>query len=91
MMMRSRTACLLAAALLWASSRPAAEAKPPDLPKKITITCQPQGGPVPVQVQEVTTGSLLFGIGVNSDAGLTGSIQLKPGGRRSVGGSGLLG
>jgi outer membrane protein insertion porin family len=29
-----------------------------------------------VQVQETRTGSLLFGIGVNSDAGLTGSIVL---------------
>jgi outer membrane protein assembly factor BamA len=29
-----------------------------------------------VQVQETHTGSLLFGVGVNSDAGLTGSIVL---------------
>jgi outer membrane protein assembly factor BamA len=29
-----------------------------------------------VQVQETQTGSLLFGVGVNSDAGLTGSIVL---------------
>jgi outer membrane protein insertion porin family len=29
-----------------------------------------------VQVQETRTGSLLFGVGVNSDAGLTGSIVL---------------
>lgn len=29
-----------------------------------------------VQVQETTTGSLLFGVGVNSDAGLNGSIVL---------------
>ncbi len=29
-----------------------------------------------VQVQETSTGSLLFGVGVNSDAGLTGSIVL---------------
>src|SRR5262249_40745105 len=29
-----------------------------------------------VQVQEAKTGSLLFGVGVNSDAGLTGSIVL---------------
>jgi outer membrane protein assembly complex protein YaeT len=29
-----------------------------------------------VQVQETETGSLLFGVGVNSDAGLTGSIAL---------------
>lgn len=29
-----------------------------------------------VQVQETPTGSLLFGVGVNSDAGLTGSVVL---------------
>jgi outer membrane protein assembly factor BamA len=29
-----------------------------------------------VQVQETTTGSLLFGVGVNSDAGLNGSIVM---------------
>lgn len=29
-----------------------------------------------VQVQETTTGSLLFGVGVNSDLGLTGSLVL---------------
>src|SRR5262249_29129846 len=29
-----------------------------------------------VQVQEMPTGSLIFGVGVNSDAGLTGSIVL---------------
>lgn len=29
-----------------------------------------------VQVQETTTGSLLFGVGVNSDAGLVGSVVL---------------
>jgi outer membrane protein insertion porin family len=29
-----------------------------------------------VQVQETPTGSLMFGVGVNSDAGLTGSIAL---------------
>ncbi|MCY2947300.1 MAG: outer membrane protein assembly factor BamA [Gemmataceae bacterium] len=29
-----------------------------------------------VQIQETTTGSLLFGVGVNSDAGLNGSIVL---------------
>src|SRR5438132_13896565 len=29
-----------------------------------------------VSVQEARTGSLLFGVGVNSDAGLTGSIVL---------------
>src|SRR5437868_2557496 len=29
-----------------------------------------------VQVQEQPTGSLIFGVGVNSDAGLTGSIIL---------------
>ncbi|MCS6849775.1 MAG: outer membrane protein assembly factor BamA [Gemmataceae bacterium] len=31
---------------------------------------------IQVQVQETHTGSLLFGVGVNSDAGLTGSIVL---------------
>jgi hypothetical protein len=31
---------------------------------------------VQVQVQEATTGSLLFGVGCNSDAGLTGSVVL---------------
>jgi outer membrane protein assembly factor BamA len=29
---------------------------------------------IAVTVQETHTGSLLFGVGVNSDAGLTGSI-----------------
>src|SRR5262249_43322311 len=29
-----------------------------------------------VQVQETRTGSLMFGVGVNSDAGLTGSVVL---------------
>src|SRR5205823_14966077 len=31
---------------------------------------------IDVNVQETRTGSLLFGVGVNSDAGLTGSIVL---------------
>jgi outer membrane protein assembly complex protein YaeT len=47
----------------------------------VTVIDNPKYGDSPikdvlVQVQEANTGSLLFGVGVNSDSGLTGSIVL---------------
>jgi hypothetical protein len=56
---------LLAAALFVAGAIPHATAKPPELPRNIKVTCQ-----------ETATGSILFGVGVSSDAGITGSILL---------------
>src|SRR5262249_49631797 len=52
----------------------------PDLGIKPTVTAidteDSQFKDVLIQVQEDQTGSLLFGVGVNSDAGLNGSIAL---------------
>jgi hypothetical protein len=49
---------------------PTPEAEPPALPR--VEPTQPQ--PVFIKVNETKTGSLLFGVGVNSSSGLTGSI-----------------
>jgi outer membrane protein assembly complex protein YaeT len=54
----------------------------PETGEKPTIEVLPQNDPnnpfhdLLVHVQEQPTGSLLFGIGVNSDSGLTGSVVL---------------
>jgi outer membrane protein insertion porin family len=48
-------------------------------PPDITLRDAPDGGPfkdVIVNVNEANTGSLIFGVGVNSNSGLTGSIVL---------------
>jgi hypothetical protein len=65
--MRLQTAWLLAA--LFGAGVAHAAAPPPGLAPK---PYPPQS----TQVQEAPTGSLLFGVGVNSDAGLSGSIVL---------------
>jgi hypothetical protein len=70
--MRSQTAWLLAA-LFGALGSPVA-AQPPNPPRKPATTCPPQT--IQVQAEEVPTGALLFGVGLNSDNGLTGSIRL---------------
>jgi hypothetical protein len=44
--------------------------------KKVGKDLIPDFGPYHLQLQEVHTGKLLFGVGVNSDAGLQGSIIL---------------
>lgn len=63
---RSFTARQALAALLAAVCLPCVSvAKPPDLPATSKIECK-----------EESTGKTLFGVGVNSDAGLTGSIVL---------------
>jgi hypothetical protein len=67
MAIRMPTAWVLAAALGCTVVLSSARAKPPDLPVKAQISCQ---------VQETVTGALLIGVGVNADAGLTGSIIL---------------
>ncbi|HWG44963.1 MAG TPA: hypothetical protein VN688_19495 [Gemmataceae bacterium] len=67
-------ACLGVAVFTGALEMPArAVAKPPDLPMNETITAAPQADPMP---SEANTGSLIFGVGVNSNSGLTGSIAV---------------
>ncbi len=61
-------ALLLAALALHAARLPAQPARPP--------APTPAGNDVLATVQETVTGSLLFGVGVNSDGGLTGSVIL---------------
>jgi outer membrane protein insertion porin family len=61
-------ALLLGALAFHAGRLPAQPARPPAPP--------PAGNDVLVTVQETNTGSLLFGVGVNSDAGLSGSVVL---------------
>jgi outer membrane protein insertion porin family len=60
-----RAAALLAVVLLPAAALAQTPLKVGDGDKDILV-----------QVQETRTGSLMFGVGVNSDAGLTGSIVL---------------
>ena len=48
----------------------------PDLKTAERNLARPGIVDVPAQVQEQRTGSLLFGVGVNSDAGLSGSVVL---------------
>jgi hypothetical protein len=68
--MRLATACLLAAAVHAAGPlQPPAVAKPPELPLNQKITCQPRAG-----LDEEATSTLLFGVGINSNAGLTGQV-----------------
>ncbi len=72
MALRLSTAGMMTAALLCGGDITGAHAgKPPDLPVQRVIVCQP-----PFQVTE--TGSLLFGVGVNSDTGLVGCSVLEP-------------
>jgi outer membrane protein assembly factor BamA len=61
-------ALLLGSLALHAARLPAQPATPP--------APAAAGNDVLVTVQETNTGSLLFGAGVNSDAGLTGSVVL---------------
>jgi outer membrane protein insertion porin family len=61
-------ALLLGALALHAARLPAQPVRPPAVVAA--------GNDVLVTVQETNTGSLLFGLGVNSDAGLTGGIVL---------------
>ncbi|HZY84155.1 MAG TPA: hypothetical protein VFE78_04960 [Gemmataceae bacterium] len=61
-------ALLLGSLALHAARLPAQPARP--------TAATAAGNDVLVTVQETNTGSLLFGVGVNSDAGLTGSIVL---------------
>jgi hypothetical protein len=63
MSMRLPTMCLLAFSVLAAGPLGNAPAKPPDLPVDQQLKCE-----------ELITGSVLFGFGVSSDAGLTGSV-----------------
>jgi hypothetical protein len=68
MSMRYRSAFLTAAALTLAAAfaRPASADKPADLPADPRVTCQscPQDAPCPY----------MFGVGVNSNAGVVGSV-----------------
>src|SRR5262249_49135926 len=78
MSMRYRSACLLTAVLTLALSfGQHLTAKPPELPVDPRVTCAPNPAKEIVSnVQEMATGSLIFGAGVNTDAGLVGSIVL---------------
>src|SRR5262249_29171981 len=78
MSMRYRSACLLTALLtLVLSFGQHLTAKPPELPVDPRVTCVPNPAKdIMSNVQETATGRLMFGVGVNSDAGVVGNVVL---------------